>query len=150
MGPILDKHVRDTFQGIKKWSASNGHDMNTALIRHAKDRLLARIGTSQHAEDVVLKGGLLMGALLLDIARPTKDIDLVFVEDADETRVMDVLRAAAAQPSADPWTYDLENAKVERLAGEEWHAIRVRFEARMGATRTPMCIDATSGMVGGR
>jgi len=56
--------------------STNGHVQELQTL-YVLESFLARIAASQHKEDFVLKGGVLLAAFAL--RRPTKDIDLMAV-----------------------------------------------------------------------
>ena len=54
-----------------------GLDPSLVLSRFATERFLYRLSRSQHAEQFVLKGALLMLVWLGETIRPTRDVDLL-------------------------------------------------------------------------
>ena len=62
------------FANIQNQARANGQNVSELARLYALEGMLARIAASAHAEDFVLKGGVLLAAFAL--RRPTKDIDL--------------------------------------------------------------------------
>lgn len=64
---------------------AHAHDLdpNLVLSRYATERLLYRLGRTEHAERFVLKGALLLVVWLGEETRPTRDADFLGFGELD-------------------------------------------------------------------
>lgn len=79
----------DATLAIQKLARETGSDVQELQTLYVLEALLARIATSPHRNDFVLKGGVLLAAFAA--RRPTKDIDLQatgFTNDIELPRVV--------------------------------------------------------------
>ena len=65
----------------------DGEDFNSLLVRYVLERLLYRLGASEHANEFVLKGALLFVAWSARPHRATKDLDLLGSGSPDPARL---------------------------------------------------------------
>ena len=68
----------DASIAIRRLARQAGGDVQELMTLYALEGLLARISLSEHRDDFVLKGGVLLAAFAA--RRPTKDIDLQATE----------------------------------------------------------------------
>ena len=78
-GVVLNRPTRNTPDGdpyldIQKLAKADGRATDELLALYALEGFLDRLSSSSRADDLVLKGGVLLAAY--DTRRPTRDIDL--------------------------------------------------------------------------
>src|SRR6202521_3244660 len=71
------------------------------LTRYVLERLLYRLSTSKYRERFVLKGAMLMTAWFDDPLRPTRDIDLLGVGDAEPQAILAIFKEVFQIKEAD-------------------------------------------------
>jgi len=116
---------------------------NEILQRYALERWLYRLSVSGHADRLVLKGGLLLGAWDLPIYRPTRDIDLLArtPNDLDGVRAM-IGEICQEEVEPDGLVFDEMTVSVERIAEDAvYEGVRSTFAGNLGNARIAMQID---------
>jgi predicted nucleotidyltransferase component of viral defense system len=115
------------------------------LQLYVLEAFLDRLANSPFAEQLVLKGGVLLAAF--EERRATRDIDLqAQAVDGD----MDSVRAMACEIAAiaidDGVMFETEMASVDQIRDEEIHAgVRVTMTARLASARQHFHIDMNMG-----
>lgn len=132
---------------LRNKARAEGRNPQELLRYYAIERFLYRLAQSVYAEKFVLKGALIFLAWGLDLARPTRDIDLAgFAPVNVETisRVMkDVCRTAVI---ADGMAYDAESVRgVIIREGMRYLGVRISIDCALGKTRLPIHIDIGAG-----
>lgn len=116
------------------------------LTRYALERLLYRLGESDHGDRFVLKGAMLMTSWMDDPFRPTRDIDLLGFGDPDQEAMLELFREVCAIDVDDGVRFDLDALKVtanrEDLA---YGGLRLQTYATIGGARLRVIIDIGFG-----
>jgi predicted nucleotidyltransferase component of viral defense system len=124
-----------------------GHDVQFALQRYAAERWLYRLACSPHRDRFVLKGAMLFELWGGPMYRPTRDLDFTAYGSNETEDLLEALRAVCAAPVEDDGlVFDPDSMSAVPIRDqEEYHGIRVRFDARLGASRIAMQIDLGFG-----
>lgn len=115
------------------------------LTRHLLESFLDRLTRTAHADDFVLKGGVLLAAY--GVRRPTKDVDAEAISaelSADHLR--EVVSDIAAVEAADGIEFDLDSMSVQEIRDDaEYPGLRVRIKARLATWRGSAVWDVSTG-----
>ncbi len=125
-----------------------GEDFQFVLLRYGGERLLYRLTRSDHAGQFVLKGSALFVIWLGHPHRPTRDMDLLGTGVPDLQRLGDMFREVCAidETARDGLTFDAAMVATGRIReDEEYEAVRVKLEARLGNIRIPLQVDVGFG-----
>ena len=124
-----------------------GIQFQRVLTLYKQEGLLHRVVSTDLAESVVLKGGLLFFQVNGLVARPTKDIDLLGTGTADDQMLLlNVLRSAAGVEIDDGLTYDPDSIVVAPISGQTEHGgVRGNIVAYLGSALTRLQIDMGFG-----
>jgi Nucleotidyl transferase AbiEii toxin, Type IV TA system len=125
----------------------DGTDFQLLLTRYALERLLYRLGVSEHRERFILKGAMLFAAWVDDPFRPTRDIDLLGLGDREIEAITDVFRNICDQEVTD------DGVVFDRLAltsapirnDKEYGGVRVRTTATINKARVAIQVDIGFG-----
>lgn len=120
-----------------------GRPFNEVLQYYAIERLLYRLSQSPFAEQFILKGALLFLGWRLTTIRPTRDIDFRgYIQNSAEA-VEAVFREICTPPvEPDGMVFEPSSVRSEIIRGEdEYHGMRVYFQAFLGKATLPMQID---------
>jgi hypothetical protein len=125
------------------------HDRNTGalLTVYAVESFLRRLAMSDHANQLVLKGGMVMAAN--SIRRMTKDADLSTHDVSnDEAHIRGVVAGIAAL-TPDPHdgiVIDLSSIRTEvSREDDKYQGIRCKLVAQLGQAKIPFSLDFSFG-----
>jgi hypothetical protein len=128
-------------------SRATGEELALLLQRYAAERFLYRLGESPQRDRYVLKGAMLFALWGGSLYRPTRDLDFTGYGSQQTDDVLAAIRHVCAWPVGDDGVgFDAATLVAEPIRdGAEYHGVRVRFVARLGAARVPMRIDVGFG-----
>lgn len=143
MKPSAQDRAESIRQRIRNTLRERGEDMQFGLQRYAIERFLYRLGASYQRHRFVLKGASLFALWGGSIYRPTRDLDFTGFGVTNEREVLKAIREVCRHPgSPSELIFDSEVLASESIRdGSEYRGCRIRFEARLGASRIPMQID---------
>ena len=130
---------------IRNMAKGKNVNEQITLRNYMLERLLERISLSPYKENLILKGGMLIAAMVGLDARATMDMDTTLrgyplTEDAIRTVFSDIL----AVPVEDNVTLSLK--KLEEIHdGAEYPGIRITLEMLLDETRQRLKVDITTG-----
>ncbi|MCD0447523.1 nucleotidyl transferase AbiEii/AbiGii toxin family protein [Glycomyces sp. A-F 0318] len=112
---------------------------------YALEGFLSRLAVSEHADRLVLKGGVLLAAF--DTRRPTRDIDFQGQQiPGDETYLRDLVLAIAATSLDDGLEFDLDDVAVETIRDEEvYSGVRIVLGVNLSVAKLRMHVDINVG-----
>ncbi|MFG2060418.1 nucleotidyl transferase AbiEii/AbiGii toxin family protein [Micromonospora sp. NPDC048871] len=112
---------------------------------YALEGFLARLARSPYADNLVLKGGVLLAAYAA--RRPTRDVDLQgrwISNDSDQ--VLGIVRSIASQQIDDGLMFDAPAATAETIRDDDVYAgVRVNLTGRLSAARLAFHVDINVG-----
>lgn len=125
---------------------NQGVDFNQILMRFTLERLLYRLGQSEHAGLYLLKGALLF-TLWYDMPhRPTRDADLLGFGASDLELIARSFRDIASVVVNDGIVFDPASVKVEEIRKEAGYTgARVLIRAELSKARCKTQIDIGFG-----
>jgi hypothetical protein len=130
-----------------KARAVHGGNTQPLLVVYAVESFLRRLAISDYADQMVLKGGMLMAAN--SIRRMTKDADLsTHALPNGEQEVRDVVaQICALEPDPlDGVTLDAATITTEVMReGEGYQGVRCKQVAALGRARIPFALDFSFG-----
>jgi hypothetical protein len=132
---------------IQKLARQTGGDVQELQTLYVLEALLSRIAISEHRDDFVLKGGVLLAAFAA--RRPTKDIDLQatgFGNDARE--VADLIRVIAAIELSDGIVFEpasISASAIRDSDADEYPGVRIKLVGTLGSARLTVGIDVNFG-----
>jgi len=135
----------DAYLDLQKLAKADGRATDELLVLYALEGFLDRLSSSRRADDLVLKGGVLLAAY--DTRRPTRDIDIQATDLAgDVDTVLALIRDVAAAHRDDGLVYDVATATAEVIRDdEEYSGVRVRLMARLSRARISVHVDVNVG-----
>lgn len=144
-GPTRKTTEGALYLDLRRMAKADGRATDELLTLYALEGFLDRLSTSRRAEDLVLKGGVLLAAYAS--RRPTRDIDLQATHlDNDADTVLALVRDIAATHKADGLLYDTGTATAEVIRDEgDYTGIRVNLIGHLSRARIPFHIDVNVG-----
>ena len=117
------------------------------LERYAAERLLYRLGESEHRERYVLKGAMLLVHWVEAVYRPTRDLDFTGYGSSLANDVRSTVREICQTPvDDDGLVFDISNIAIETIRDQDMYdSLRVSFSATLDNARIRMQIDIGFG-----
>lgn len=115
------------------------------LIRHTLESFLDRLTRTAHAEDFVLKGGILLAAY--GVRRPTRDADANAIgADVTADHLIAVVHDIAAVETDDGVVFDLDSISVQEIReNADYPGFRVRVGVSIGPWKGTAAWDVSTG-----
>lgn len=138
------KQLKDLIRNLSKKKSA---DAQILMRNYMMERFLERISLSQYQDKFILKGGMLVAAMVGLDARATMDIDAT-IKGADvnveavESIIMDII----SLPMEDGVTFRIKQI-TEIMDGAEYPGVRVSMETEFDGVRTPLKVDISTGDV---
>ena len=145
---MIDQAATTAFRALQKRAREEyGSNTQPLLIVYAVESFLRRLAISEHARQMILKGGMLMAAS--DVRRMTKDADLsahgIANDEAHIRRVVAEICALEPDPH-DGVVIEPESIRAEVTREDaEYHGVRCKQVARLGQARIPFALDFSFG-----
>lgn len=115
------------------------------LQLYVLESFLRRLSRSQHADRLVLKGGLLLAAF--ELRRATRDVDLLALRTANDPSAVEALIGEiAAIEVEDGVLYHVDTMAVGPIRDDEvYPGVRAVLEARLATARVTFSVDVNVG-----
>ena len=139
------KTARQLKDLIRNLSKKNAADAQVLMRNYMMERFLERISLSSYRDKFILKGGMLVAAMVGLDARSTMDLDAtvkganVSVEDVEN-----MMAEIIAVPIDDGVTFQVKSIS-EIMDEAEYPGIRVTMTTLFDGVRTPLKIDISTG-----
>ena len=131
---------------INKLAKSLGIRPQTVIVNFMFERFLERLSRSRHKEFFVIKGGVLVSAMVGLRARATMDIDTTVVKMKMSIPSMrKAITEIVAVDVSDEVDFKVLTVERIRLNADGYGGIRVKLEAAYCGLRVPFAIDVTGG-----
>ena len=130
---------------IKNKSKQTGVPVNLLLRSYMMERLLERISLSHYRENMILKGGFLIAAMVGIDRRSTMDMDATVKGlPVSRERIEEILLEVISVDASDGVSFEIQDIKnIHELS--EYDDFRVSIRAAFYTVRTDMKIDITTG-----
>jgi predicted nucleotidyltransferase component of viral defense system len=130
---------------LRKLARESHRPVDEMLQLYVLEAFLARLASSRFAEQLVLKGGVLLAAF--DERRPTRDIDLQAQALGNDTEtILAATREIAAITLDDGVAFDVDTATAEPIRDEAiYSGVRVTMTAQLATARPHFHVDTNVG-----
>lgn len=138
------KQLKDLIRNLSKKKSA---DAQILMRNYMMERFLERISLSKYCDKFILKGGMLVAAMVGLDARATMDLDAtikganVSVEDVEQ-----IIAAIISVPMEDGVTFKIKRIS-EIMEEAEYPGVRVAMETEFDRVITPLKIDISTGDV---
>lgn len=141
---MMPEQVKGRIRNIAK---RENADPRTLMRIYMMERFLDRIAASNYRDNFILKGGVLVTAMVGVALRSTMDIDTTIKNrNISEESAQDMILEICGINLNDNVTFEITN--ITRIMDEmEYPGIRFNMNAYMGKMITPMKIDISTGDV---
>lgn len=130
---------------VRNISAAKGVGAEIILRNFMLERFLERISSSEYKNNFILKGGLLIAAMVGIDARTTMDLDATITgQTLSEAQISKIIENILQVPVGDDIHFAFR--KIEEIREEaDYPGYRVSIDATLDKTRQTMHIDITTG-----
>jgi predicted nucleotidyltransferase component of viral defense system len=130
---------------IKNKSQQTGAPANMLLQSYMMERLLERVSLSSYRENMILKGGFLIAAMVGIDLRSTMDMDTTIKGlPISREKLVDILEDIIAIDADDGVTFEIQDIKnIHDIS--EYDDFRVSLRASLHTVRLTIKIDVTTG-----
>ncbi|MDQ2789255.1 MAG: nucleotidyl transferase AbiEii/AbiGii toxin family protein [Pseudonocardiales bacterium] len=133
------------FNDLRSMARREGRSTDELLVFYVLERFLHRVSRSPFADQLVLKGGMLLA--VLDARRSTRDADLLALElDRDEQRVAAWVREIASADIDDGVVFAVDRLRSQQIReGDLYPGVRITVPAAIGKARLNLVLDVNFG-----
>jgi hypothetical protein len=133
-------------QRLLNLSKIRGEEFQRVLVRYSLERLLYRLGVSEHKDRFVLKGALLFAVWSPEMYRSTKDLDLLGYGAPSPQTLIESFRTLCAIGFDDGIMYLRDTlACTEIREATEYGGLRITLIAKLGSAEIPVQVDVGYG-----
>jgi len=138
------KQLKDLIRNLSKKKSA---DAQILMRNYMMERFLERMSVSQYKDKFILKGGMLVAAMVGLDARATMDIDATIKgADVNVEAVERIIADIVNVPLEDGVTFRIKQIS-EIMDEAEYPGVRVSMETEFDGVRTPLKIDISTGDV---
>ncbi len=139
------KTARQLKDLIRNLSKEKSADAQILMRNYMMERFLERISLSEYRDNFILKGGMLVAAMVGLDARSTMDLDAtVKGTNVNVTDIENLIASIITVPIEDGVTFQLKSIS-EIMDEAEYPGIRVSMAAAFDGVVTPLKIDISTG-----
>lgn len=119
---------------------------DVVLVAFGLERLIYRLSISDHRDNFVLKGGMLVTLWTVDPGRFTRDVDFLAFGDDDENRLMTAFAEILAIDAGDGLLFDTAKLSAAAIREDQvYGGMRLKTVAYLGKTKIPITVDLGFG-----
>jgi predicted nucleotidyltransferase component of viral defense system len=136
------KQLKDLIRNLSKQKSA---DAQILLRNYMMERFLERISLSEYQDKFILKGGMLVAAMVGIDARATMDIDATIKgADVNVEAVGHIITEIISIPLEDGVVFRIKQIS-EIMDEADYPGVRVSMETEFDGVRTPLKIDISTG-----
>lgn len=129
---------------IKNKAHKNGTAPQDVMQMYFFERLLYRIANSKYKNNFILKGGLLLSAIIGDERRTTQDMDTMIKGiELDESILLPIIKEIIKIDGNDGITYEISKIKNIRLE-DIYGGMKIYLIGKKEHLQVPLTIDVTT------
>lgn len=138
------KQLKDLIRNLSKKKSA---DAQVLMRNYMMERFLERMSISQYQDTFILKGGMLVAAMVGLDARATMDIDATIKgTDVNVEAVEKIIAEIVSVPLEDGVIFRIKQIS-EIMDEADYPGVRVSMETEFDGVRTPLKIDISTGDV---
>lgn len=143
--PTRETPAGRAYNDLRNLARREGRDSAELFTLYVLEGFLARLASSEQADEFVLKGGVLMATFAA--RRPTRDIDLAALGVSNDTTELEQrVRAIIRDDLDDGIAFDQASVSGERIRDDaDYPGVRIKLTARLGTARIPLHVDVNFG-----
>lgn len=132
---------------VRNLTKGDSLQAQTIMRNYVMERFLERISLSKYRNNFILKGGMLVSAMVGLDTRSTMDIDTTIKNmPLSVENVKEMIEEIIAIPIDDGMTFSIKSVG-EIMDEAEYSGVRANLEATLETMRTPLKVDISTGDV---
>ncbi|WP_366293673.1 nucleotidyl transferase AbiEii/AbiGii toxin family protein [Paenibacillus sp. AN1007] len=127
---------------LKNIAKESGKAFDTLLLLYFQERFLYRLSISDFRDKFILKGGLFLFSQTQFKARPTKDVDFLARQIANELELLreSFIAICSISVPSDGVFFQLDKMTTERIKEDaDYEGVRIKVTALLGRMRKRSC-----------
>jgi len=133
-------------QRLLNLSRENESDFGIVLLSYALERLIYRLSISEHENNFILKGGMLVTLWTKDQSRFTRDVDFLSFGSDDEDALLGVFNEILSLEAEDGLIFDTAALSATEIREEQvYGGVRLKTQAYLDKAKIPITIDIGFG-----
>lgn len=121
-------------------------DFGIVLISYALERLVYRLSITDHRQNFILKGGMLVTLWTVDQSRFTRDVDFLSFGSEDEESLISIFNDILSADAQDGLRFDTAALTATQIRDDQvYGGVRLKTTAYLDKTRIPITIDIGFG-----
>lgn len=121
-------------------------DFGIVLLAYALERLIYRLSISEHSQNFILKGGMLVTLWTVDQSRFTRDVDFLSFGSDDEESLIEIFNNVLSINTEDGLRFDTAALSATQIRDDQvYGGVRLKTIAYLDKTRIPITIDIGFG-----
>jgi len=143
----LKNVAHSVYRRLLNLARERGRPFDEVRQYYAMERLLYRVAQSDHADDFILKGALMLTMWEAPATRPTRDIDLLGRMDNAPESVAQIFREfCAKEVEPDGMRFDAASVRAQPIMQDaHYRGVRVLFQGYLGKSVVHMQVDVGFG-----
>lgn len=115
---------------LKNIAVKENKQFDFILLLYMAERLIYRLGVSRYKSNFLLKGGLLLYVSMLEMGRPTRDIDFLARQLVNNLKdIADIFKEVCAIEYDDGLKFDVQSITTERIKEDaDYEGVRVKIK----------------------
>lgn len=136
-------------QKLLNRAKKENRSFNELLQYYAMERFLYRFSISEHVNDFILKGALMLRIWDSPEIRPTMDIDMLGRTDNEVSNIIGIIKDVInTRVEDDGLIFDIDSIQTEQITEDaDYKGIRVNFNGLLGNAKVYIQIDIGFGDV---
>jgi len=121
-------------------------DFGIVLVAYALERLIYRLSISEHSQNFILKGGMLVTLWTVDQSRFTRDVDFLSFGSEDEESLLAIFNDILSGDTQDGLRFDTAALAATQIRDDQvYGGVRLKTTAYLDKTKIPITIDIGFG-----
>lgn len=133
-------------QRLLNLARQDQNDFSIVLLAYALERILYRLSISEHNQNFILKGGMLVTLWTVDQSRFTRDVDFLSFGSEDEKSLITIFNDILSTDAQDGLRFDTAALTATQIRDDHvYGGVRLKTTAYLDKTEIPITIDIGFG-----
>jgi predicted nucleotidyltransferase component of viral defense system len=146
MAKSPENNPASIMQRLLNLARQDQSDFGIVLIAYALERLVYRLSITDHRQNFILKGGMLVTLWTVDQSRFTRDVDFLSFGSEDEESLISIFNDILSTDAEDGLRFDTAALTATQIRDDQvYGGVRLKTTAYLDKTRIPITIDIGFG-----